>query len=226
MGTRMQVLSFPGSYEDDLGVEPVIWRIGPSDRYGDTSDWFEIHTVVRGVPIWGMDFPGLGPDEPDAAGAERLSLGPADDLDNCRLRGDLPCAVVVNGQRRDSTVHFALDLRKREPVSRPENLQLSTVVDGVTYEVTDDWFEDGLRRLEDALPDGVQLAACVTCQYSGYALEGREVMGIRCHRGAKTQVLAARTKAEYRSVPVNEEVPDTYLCPEYERRLPGTGYRR
>ena len=48
---------------------------------------------------------------------------------------------------------------------------------------------------------------------------------MRCHRDAKPQYLAVRSKAEYWGVPVTEDVPETYLCDEYERRVPGTGYR-
>ncbi len=46
-----------------------------------------------------------------------------------------------------------------------------------------------------------------------------------CHREAKVQYLAVRSKADYWSVPVTERVPETHLCAEYERRVPGTGYR-
>lgn len=49
-------------------------------------------------------------------------------------------------------------------------------------------------------------------------------MGMRCHRGAKTQYLAVRSKREYWSVPVTEDVMETYRCPEYSTRIPGTGY--
>ena len=46
-----------------------------------------------------------------------------------------------------------------------------------------------------------------------------------CHREAKVQYLAVRSKADYWSVPVTERVPETHLRAEYERRVPGTGYR-
>ena len=42
---------------------------------------------------------------------------------------------------------------------------------------------------------------------------------------AKSQYLAVRNKADYWSVPVTEEVPETYLCHERQRRIPGAGYR-
>lgn len=48
---------------------------------------------------------------------------------------------------------------------------------------------------------------------------------MRCHRGAKEQYLSVRSKFDYFDVPVTEIVPEPYLCDEYQRRLPGTGYR-
>jgi hypothetical protein len=225
MTTRMSVLSFPGAYEDDQGVEPVVWRIEPSGRNGDKLPRFEIHTTVRGVPIWGPDLDSLEPDEPNTAGIERLTLNTAGELDHCTLRGDLPCTIDIDGLRHQSALHFALDLRKKARAPKAENLHLSVIVDGMTYTVTDEWFEDGLQRLEGALPDGVRLVCCVTCLYSDYSPGGHGLLGIACHRGAKAQYLAVRSKADYWSVPVTEEVPETYLCPDYQRRIPGTGYR-
>jgi hypothetical protein len=90
--------------------------------------------------------------------------------------------------------------------------------------MTDDWFEEGTLRLDDALRPS-RLVCCVTCLYSDYSPAGHRLMGMRCHRDAKDQYLAVRSKADYFHVPVTEDVPETYLCDEYERRIPGTGYR-
>lgn len=222
--TRMPAVSFPGSYEDDQGLEPLVWRIEPTERYGPKDQRYEIHTVLRGVAVWGFDFDGLEPAD-TATGETGLSLNTAGELDLCVLCGDLPCTVEVHGDRRAARVRFRLDLRIKEPVGVPRNLHLAMTVDGVTYEVADDWFEDGLQRLEAAFPPGIRLVCCVTCLYSDYSPGGHGLMGIRCHREAKAQYLAVRSKADYWPVPVTEEVPETYLCPDYQRRIPGTGYR-
>lgn len=49
-------------------------------------------------------------------------------------------------------------------------------------------------------------------------------MGMRCHRGAREQYLAVRSKADYWGLPVTEEVPEFYCCASYETREPGTGF--
>jgi hypothetical protein len=46
-----------------------------------------------------------------------------------------------------------------------------------------------------------------------------------CHRNAKQQYLAVRSKAEYWRIPVTEEVMETHYCDEFQHRVPGTGYR-
>jgi hypothetical protein len=197
---RMPARSFSGTYEDDQGTDPITWHMGPSDRYGTPA--YEIRTTVRGTQVWGPDFDGLG-------------------LDDCRLQGNLPCLIDVSGERRDGAVQFALDLRQKDT----KNLELSMTVGDRTHTVTDDRFEDGLHRLEEDLPDEVRLACCLTCLYSDYSPGGNGLMGMSCHRGAKAQYLAVRSKADYWTVPITEQVPETHVCPEYERRVPGTGYR-
>lgn len=222
----MRALMFDGAYEDQYGTEPLLWQIVPSDRYGRMR-WYEIRTKIRGVEIWGRDFDGLGPDDPEAARAASLPLDPSDDLTGCVLTGELPVVVDVAGQHRASVVSFSLDLRPgpAHPPANPANLHLSIVVDGATYQVSDGWLEDGLLRLEAALPSDTQLVACITCLYSDYSPGGHGLMGMNCHRDAKAQYLAVRSKADYWKVPVTEEVPETYRCAQYERRVPGTGYR-
>jgi hypothetical protein len=48
---------------------------------------------------------------------------------------------------------------------------------------------------------------------------------MQCHRHAKPQYLAVRSTADYWRIPVAEDVPETYLCDDYQRRIPGSGFR-
>lgn len=215
----MRTMSFPGRYEDEHGVEPLQWQLVPSTRAG----WhgrFEIRTEVRGQTVAGGDFDAL---EIDAAVAQEKALvtDAYDTLTGCLLSGDLPCTLATGGARVAGTVHFALDLRTHGQ----EALELSVDVQGEMFRVTDEWFEDGLLRLSAALPHGTELVCCITCLYSDYRPGGHGLTGMSCHREAKVQYLAVRSKADYWGVPVTEDVPEFYLCPDYQRRVPGTGYR-
>lgn len=147
------------------------------------------------------------------------------------IKGDLPCNIEVDSQRAPAVLAFALTLlsAERGPERQhpsPKNLHLSLIVADQRYDVEDDWFEDGVLRLDQAARDvGARLVCCATCLYSDYSPAGHGLMGMRCHRGAKAQYLAVKSKLDYWSVPVTEDVMETYLCPEYEQRIQGTGCR-
>jgi hypothetical protein len=221
----MEPFSFTGSYADEAGEAEVRWRVEPSQRRGPWPG-FELRAVIRGVEFWGYDFDGLEPVSRQAAVAAGFHLAAHGDVDRCVLRGDLPCAIEQAGVRKQGTVRFSLTL---DPAaarqSAPRNLTLTTTIGQATYSVEDDWFEDGLQRLQGCLPDDVRLICCFTCLFSDYSPGGHGLLGMLCHRGAKEEYLAVRSKREYWSVPVTEDVLETYLCPEFEPRIPGTGYR-
>jgi hypothetical protein len=110
------------------------------------------------------------------------------------LTGDLPCTVAVVGQRQPTAIRFELDLRERSDRPRHDlnNLRLSVVLEGAAHAVSDDWFEDGPLRLDQALRPH-RLVCCVTCLFSDYSPGGHGLMGMRCHRDAKAQYLAVRS---------------------------------
>jgi hypothetical protein len=110
------------------------------------------------------------------------------------------------------------------PAPGSSTCQLSTVIDGVEHSEVDGAFEDAMLRLGEVLRPS-RLRCCFTCLYSDYSPGGHGLMGMSCHRDAKDQYLAVRSKAEYWQVPVTEEVPEIYLCEQYRTRVPGTGYR-
>ena len=177
------------------------------------------------MPVRGHDFDSLQPDWPDAAGPGALPVNEYGDLTGCVLRGELPCAYEAGGRRRDGVVHFALDLRERAPSRDLDNLRLSITIDGTEHAADGGWFEDCLADIAAALPAETRLTNCFTCLYSDYFPAGHPMTGMSCHRDAKPEYLAVRSKHDYWSVPVTEFVPETHLCDDYQRRVPGTGYR-
>jgi hypothetical protein len=216
--------SFPGAYEDDAGVETLRWRIVSTWSPG----WwpgYAVITVIRGVRVRGGDFDRLLPQ--DRPAAEGLLTWDRAGLTECILTGELPAALESTSGPQPTAVRFELDLRRATPAPRrPRHvLRLSCALDGVEKAVTDDWFEDGLLALERKLAPGVRLRACITCLYGDYSPDGHGLTGMRCHRDAKEQYLTVQSAEDYWDVPVTEEVLETYLCPEYQRRVPGTGHR-
>lgn len=85
------------------------------------------------------------------------------------------------------------------------------------------------RRLgQEALPEGVSLKACLSCAFSDYSVYGHALFGnMPCFRDQKAAYLAVRDKDGYMDMMdgFTEMAQETYLCIEFERRKPGTGYR-
>lgn len=90
------------------------------------------------------------------------------------------------------------------------------------------WFEDELLEIQQQLPAGTYLRACINCQYSDYSPTGHMMFGdMMCLRSVKDAYLAARTKNELWPVFKRSDgrVQETHVCDEFVRRIPGTGYR-
>jgi hypothetical protein len=225
--------SFPGAFADRHGTEQITWHVSPSiGRQPPAVMGYEIETTIRGVTFWGCDFDDLEPRDLAQAIAAGLPLSRrSGELADSVISGDLPCTIEIDGQRAPAVVTFTLTLVSAESGPErqypgPKNLHLSLMVADQRCDVDDDWFEDGVLRLDQAACQvGARLVCCATCLYSDYWPAGHGLMGMRCHRGAKAQYLAVGSKLDYWSVPVTEDVMETYLCPEYEQRVPGTGYR-
>ncbi|WP_042378362.1 DUF6304 family protein [Streptacidiphilus melanogenes] len=206
--TTLEPLVFAGLYEDDRGVDPVQWCLKPA--IGDRGAGFEIHAVIRGVPVSGPDFDLLEVGDLDAARAAGL---PAPDVIDCRLSGRMPCTVTVSGRRTPVSLDFMFDYRR----GRASELCVSLEVVGTVHQAVDKSFEECLERIEAGFPPGIRLTSCLTCRWSGYQIYTWNVMGMRCCRDAKEQHLAARDKHQENRVPVAEFVPETHLCAQYER---------
>ena len=221
----VEPVRFDGEYEDPNGVETITWLAEIAEGPGVPR--FELRTSIRGLEFSGFDFDGLEAVDHEVAIASGFSLQPSGDLFECVLRGALPLTVAVGPELMPAALDFALDLRREATRNRsaPMNLTLSTTIGDATYRVVDDWFEDGLEKLIAQLEDGERLVCCFTCLYSDYSPLGHGLLGMRCHRDAKEQYLAVRSKVDYWPVPVAEDVMESYLCPEYDIRVPGTGYR-
>jgi hypothetical protein len=221
----VESLIFEGGYEDAIGGEPILWLATTSSEPGVPR--FKLAIEIRGIEFSGYDFDGMEPADGGEALAAGFALKATGDLYQCVLRGELPCSISESGRVRSGRVSFALDLRSEATADRaaPQNLTLRMSVAGKTYTVVDEWFESGIERLQAELPTGVQLVCCFTCLFSDYSPHGHGLVGMRCHRGAKERYLSVRSKFDYFSVPVTEDVMETYVCPEYEPRIPGTGYR-
>ena len=90
-----------------------------------------------------------------------------------------------------------------------------------------------MLEIQAKLPDGVFMKACINCAFSDYSPYGHGLFGnMICFRANKAGYLALPSgedfeKDAYFAVleTVSEMVQETHLCPEFQRRAPGMGYR-
>ena len=83
------------------------------------------------------------------------------------------------------------------------------------------------------LPPCTFMKACINCAFSDYSPYGHGLFGnMICFRANKAGYLALPSgedfeKEAYFAVldTVSEMVQEIHLCPEFQRRKPGTGYR-
>ena len=208
------------------------------DRHGEVAtvirnDGKRLSMTVRGVEFRGSmldDFEPVGVVEP-AAASFPLDAG---SLCSCDIEFEMPLAAVVRGVATEGVLSVRLELGDPRPLPRGgidrEVLTLALSIDGQVYRSagTSGWFEDELLDLHRQLPEGVAMKACITCAFSDYSPYGHGLFGgLACFRDNKSGYLACRGKAGIFAVwgTMTEFVQETYLCPEYERRVPGTGYR-
>ncbi len=131
-------------------------------------------------------------------------------------------------------IEFAVGYHTSEYVPRnaddPSGLKISLIYEGGIYSNSkeDLCFENSLLRIQKQLPDGVFIKSCITCLYSDYSPYGNGMFGsMMCFRNIKAEYIKVKSKKDFWSVYKREDrwVQETYLCSEFERRIPGTGYR-
>jgi hypothetical protein len=111
-----------------------------------------------------------------------------------------------------------------------EYLQLELTLNGKSYQSSGrhGWFEDGLLEIHAALPNNTYIRSCFNCAFSDYSPAGFGLFGcMACFRNCKQVYLSLQGKEAYFQLQdrIAEFVQETYFCPEFEKRVPDTGYR-
>jgi hypothetical protein len=219
-------MKYPAIYHDGCGKERTIIE----------NDGKTLRMIIRGIEFVGPDFDMLEP----VLNHESCELGfftLADGcLCSCTIECQIPLPVVVGEQTVASILHVHLDLG--DPKSRPlggiyidrEDLKLTlTLGDAIfTSSGRSGWFEDELIEIQALLPEGTYMKACINCGLSDYSPAGHGLFGgLACFRGNKEGYRSVKSKIDLFRIweTMTDYVQETYLCPDFERRQPGTGYR-
>jgi hypothetical protein len=207
------------------------------DRHGDVvttihNDGKTLSMIARGVEFRGTDFDAFEPIEgtdPTRLTSFTLQHGC---LCSCSIEAEMPPPLVLNGETLHGLLTMHLELGEPMPNGSldREVLRLTLTLGESVYRSagTSGWFEDELLDIQKQLPDGVYLKACINCAFSDYSPVGHGLFGgLACFRDNKAGYLAVKGKDDLFRIwsTATEYVQETYLCPEFRRRVPGTGYR-
>jgi hypothetical protein len=216
------MVSYPAKYTDAHGQEETIIF----------NDGETLRMTIRGLEFAGTDFDSLEPagDAPQGHMAQ-FSLH-RNELCSCRIECEIPVPLNDHGNLKEGLLTVELILGDPAPngsLDREElHITLSCNHGQFAGSGTSAWFEDELLGIQSQLPEGVFMQACINCLYSDYSPYGHGAFGcMMCFRNLKSEYLAVKSKQDFWSVHDRYDrlVQETYLCPEFDRRIPGIGYR-
>jgi hypothetical protein len=218
---------YQGTYRDSRGTEAIVF----------SNDSTTLKTRIRGVKFSGRDFDFLCVEPSQSAEKLRqFSLYNGECLCDCIITADIPVPIIIAGKQAEKIVRMTLDLgppreEKDRGISR-ENLLLTLVLDDeeISSSGTSGFFEDALQEIGKQLPKDTYFKSCINCLYSDYSVIGNGLFGtMMCFRNIKAEYLSAKSKHEWSDLEFKNKydrrVQETYLCPEFTKRIPGTGYR-
>lgn len=212
---------YPVTYSDANGSETTTLE----------NDGETLRVILRGVELCGPDFDSLSPAGASPDDLRSFTLN-QDCLCACRLECRIPVPVNDHGRLSEGTLVVTLVLGEPTPRGGLDREELRIVLEHDGRKIagpgTSGWFEDELLAIGAQLPEGVFIKACINCLYSDYSPYGHGLFGwMMCFRNLKEEYVKVTTKEEFWSVHGRQDrlVQETYVCPEFERRIPGTGYR-
>ena len=212
--------TYKASYCDKNGREEILIH----------NDGQVLTTIIRGIEFSYDDIFYMRLKEPQIARQHpSFHTFTVDDEDLCSFTLDyeMPILVVHNSQTQNATLHVHLKMGAPDRGwSGQIQLRLSWGENSFETHLINDDMETALLDLESVLPQNIYLKCCFFCNFSDYSPYGKGAYGgMHCHRNNKQQYLAVQTKRDYFDLPIPEAVQETYLCPEFEKRKKGTGYR-
>jgi hypothetical protein len=207
------------------------------DAHGEIATTIEndgqtLRVSLREVEFQGSDFDSLEPVRwSDPAQLSRFSLA-GGSLCACTLEFSMPVTVLteIGEARANLEVHLMLGRARANGGIDEETLRLALMVHDVCFASVGrtGWFEDELADIQRKLPSGWHLRMCFGCALSDYSPVGHGLFGgLACFRGNKAAYRAVKSKIDLFKIwdSMTEFVQETHLCPEFERRMPETGYR-
>lgn len=214
---------------------PVTYR----DRFGEVmttlyNDGKHLRMTLRDVEFTGRSLDDWEPDAHVDATALQSFTFTRSGRELCAyiLEFAMPIPVVFQAESLQGTLHVHLTLGSATSTGGVDQeilfLRLTVGDDTFASRGYSGWFEDELQDIQRQLPEGMEMHICFCCAYSDYHPVGHGLFGdLACFRNKKQEYLAINNKYELMKLWSThiEDVQETYWCPEFEQRKPGTGYR-
>lgn len=196
------------------------------------NDGSSLIATIRGVSFAGTDFDDLSP-APNTNAEKLFAFTLSDNsLCACEFQFAMPLPMIDQGEKTAAELHVSLTLGSPKFNGGIDSETLHLTLHYLDHKFnssgTSGLFECELLNIQKQLPHGVYLHACINCQYSDYSPYGNGLFWtMLCFRNIKQEYLPVTSKQEYWAVHGRQErqVQETFLCHEFIRRRPGTGYR-
>jgi hypothetical protein len=218
-------------WSNPMWTYPARYRDAHSDAAMTIqNDGHNLRMVIRGVAFSGSTPDLLEPEDTSDGGLATFSLR-ENCLDACVIDWEMDIPIMDGTKFMTGKLFVYFELGGPNPPKglADEIVRLTLTLEDKQYSSSGSsgWFEDEMLELQRKLPQGVYIKACINCLYSDYSPFGHGVFGdMMCYRNKKEQYLKVRTKGDFFQLgAAAEDVQETFLCPEFERRIPGTGYR-
>jgi len=217
------MFQYSAKYIDINGVEQTT-------IYNDSQN---LRLTIKGVEFSGPAFDMLEPAD-DATAEEKAPFSFSHDcLCSCRIELRMPILISHENKRIDGSLSIKIVLGDVMPNGGLDRETIELILEYEDYSFVSSgqsggFFEYELLDIQRQLPNGDFILACINCLYSDYSPYGHASFGgMMCFRNLKTEYLKVKSKDDFWSVHDRYDrfVQETYLCPEFERRVPGTGYR-
>jgi len=214
--------SYSAIYSDTRGTEETVI----------SNDGETLRITIRGVEFAGTMFDDFEPG--DGVERDRLEMFTLcrNELCSCRIGCMIPIPMIDNGCLSDGALDVEIILGEPLPDGRldREEIHITLICDRGEFRGSGQsgWFEDELLEIQAQLPESIYMKACINCLYSDYSPYGHGTFGgMMCYRNLKAEYIKVKTKDDFWPIHGLQDrfVQETFLCPEFERRVPGTGYR-
>ena len=203
-----------------------------SDKFGEetteiSSDGSIMHMTLRGIVFKGVDFEGLN-GEIDQSKFQYEEYKGGADLTNFRIIVTFPITIDHRQKVASERITFRItvgdqaDIKSQDLINETVVLNASFGQFTSTDKVED--FESALINIQNKLPKGTNIKACVSCKYSTYSPFGNVNFGdMTCFRNIKERLYKIEDKHSLLEVweKASKErkifkVQEIFVCPEHE----------